>query len=285
MKAFKSLYCILAPVLLTWQALGDILPTVRAIKPVNGSAINSSTFPDVTITGACTAKRGVGVQMINFLYLGFNYQNQVTINPDGVTWSLDVGAIPVAFSTNLPVPGTNTFFFWAVDNSNVLSGAVKYSFFYEVPTPLTLQTNGSGTITGEKNGANLFWGRSYSVNALPKTGWLFYNWTDGSTNVLGTNTTLDFMMQPGTTLQANFVTNAFIHATGQYTGLFLDTNAVDPNYSGYITVTTEPTGAFSGKLLNKGKSYPFSGIFADQTNHTGLASISSISNSDVSLYL
>ena len=96
-----------------------------------------------------------------------------------------------------------------LDNNGVnFSGTNQVSFIYVVSTPLTVNTNGRGSLNPNYNGAFLQIGRSYSINATPGTGFAFVNWTGGTNlplNVLTNGPTVQFLMASNLTLQANFV--------------------------------------------------------------------------------
>ena len=67
----------------------------------------------------------------------------------------------------------------------------------------------------------------------------------------------------------SLTTNPFPNLAGTYSGLFAQTNAQFES-SGFLTLTLDPLGSFSGSILNAGGSYGFSGAFSV----TGQASVS-----------
>jgi hypothetical protein len=74
-------------------------------------------------------------------------------------------------------------------------------------TVLTVHTNGLGFMNPNYNNALLQIGKSYSITATPGSGFMFTNWTGGTTlplAVLTNGATLQFVMQSNLVLQANF---------------------------------------------------------------------------------
>jgi plastocyanin len=175
--------------------------------------------------------------------------------------------------------GTNIISAVAVDAVGNQSPVVVRSFFYKVPSPFTLsigEEGGNGTVSGKAfvpgdappkvNGPLLNIGEGYSVTAEPNAQSLFTNW---SGSISGTNPTLHFVMEPGLSLEANFVTNFFISAAGIYNGLFFIPSNVTEQTAGLIGGLTLKTGGlFSGKLSIAGETWGFSGAFDISGNGT-----------------
>jgi hypothetical protein len=88
-------------------------------------------------------------------------------------------------------------------------------------------------------------------------------------------------------LQANFVTNPFTAVAGVYNGLFAPTNGVSGESSGFFTAAlpANGSGAYSGKLLLGGNSYPFSGTFALSGNTQAILASSSKAPFTMALHL
>jgi len=104
--------------------------------------------------------------------------------------------------------GTNTIQAYAVDTSGNISPTNSVSFIAVLSTELTVNTNGSGTISPNYNGVPLQMFESYSMTATAGAGCLFTNWTGGISSpmaVLTNGPTLQFVMQSNLVLQANFV--------------------------------------------------------------------------------
>jgi len=124
---------------------------------------------------------------------------------------------------------------------------------------LSLNVNGSGNVTPLRNGQALALGKDYTLNAAPRPGNLFSNWSVAGIPV--TNPTLRFTMCSNLVITANFVTNPFTPASGVYNGLFYETNGVRQPGAGCFTVTLVTSGAFSGNVLLAGGTHSFSGRF------------------------
>lgn len=173
------------------------------------------------------------------------------------------------------VPGTNRLSVQAGDFSgNVSANSTRTSqtFFLEVPSLLTVKTNGQGTLSANLDQQSLFVGQDYVVQALPASGWVFTNWLVGSS--LSYHPNLTFTMQSNLVLQARFVPSPFTtNVAGTYTGLFYETNGVAFPSSGLITFTVDSAGACQGNVYVAGANLPFvDGRFApDGTAHLNLS--------------
>jgi hypothetical protein len=86
-----------------------------------------------------------------------------------------------------------------------------------------------------------------------------------------TGNPLTFLMQSNMILTANFVTNHFLQAAGDYNGLFyVAATGVAEETAGLLhNLIVSPLGLYSGQLVTGGQSYSFSGRF----NVAGLASV------------
>jgi len=164
-------------------------------------------------------------------------------------------------------PGTNVFRAYSVDPLGNHSVTSSVTIFYLTRSTLTLLVNGSGTISRRSLipfgppliGTNLVVGSNYSVTAIPSVNNFFSNWTGSITT---TNNPLTFLMMSNMVLQANFVTNSFIGAAGAYVGLFYSSNSPGAESTGLLTdLIVKGSGAYSGKLLLPGATYPVSGMF------------------------
>jgi hypothetical protein len=186
--------------------------------------------------------------------------------------------------TNQPLPGTNILAVQSIDYSGNISPVVTRSFFYQVPSTLSLtavSNGGTGYLTGHAflhgdtipaNGASLNIGERYSIVATPGASSLLGAWTNssGSYASVTNGTTLYFIMESNTAIQASFVSNMFLGIHGTYNGLFYDTNeiiannatnpAIDFQTAGMIhNLALGQKGTFSGQLLLAGGTYSLSG--------------------------
>ncbi len=168
------------------------------------------------------------------------------------------------------LPGTNILAVQSENAAGNLSTIASRQFFYEVPAALTLNSyGGTGTFTGKASikgdvvpaaGADLNIGEGYSLTAKASPGYLFSYWSDDTNTI--TKPTIDFIMESGLELTANFVTNEFFGLSGTYSGLFPETNAATEQSAGIITgLKIGTNGAYSGTLVLKGVGHAFSGSF------------------------
>jgi sugar lactone lactonase YvrE len=118
-------------------------------------------------------------------------------------------------------------------------------------------------------------GKTYTITANPKAGFVFDGWLVN--NTAGTGITplkqqmpsLTFIFQQGLVLAAEFIPNPFLPISGSYTGLVKSSptlpapNGTTPSVSteGCFTATVSSTGSFTGKLKLDGFELPVSGLF------------------------
>jgi hypothetical protein len=153
--------------------------------------------------------------------------------------------------------GTNVIMARAEDaDGNSATNSRRVTLF--VLSPLSVLTNGSGTVMGVSNGQVLQVGGNFKATAKPAPNYLFSHWSGG---VLSSNAMLTFTMQSNLVVQANFVTNRFLALKGDYNGLFYETNELHQETSGFFTLKLADHGSFSAKLISGPKTYPASGQF------------------------
>jgi len=161
-----------------------------------------------------------------------------------------------------------------MDLAGNLSKTSSVSVFYVTTTPLTLGVNGSGKITSGFTGDLLIVGKPYTVRGVPDVNNLFSNWSGvvPAGSVTFAANPLPFLMQSNMVLTANFVTNQFLQAAGEYNGLFYVTaTGVAEETAGLLNhLIVSPLGAYSGQLSIGGQNYSLSGGF----NVAGLTSLS-----------
>jgi hypothetical protein len=155
------------------------------------------------------------------------------------------------------VPGLNTIRIRSVDAAGNVSPEVIRTVTYVMMVPMTIATNGFGSVTPNLNGKLLEVGKTYTIRAVPAAGQAFAGWSGTESE----SQTLSFTMQPDLTLTANFVVSPFPVVKGSYAGLLWDTNGVAPGSAGAFTLNVTPSGIFSGKLTVGGTRYGFSGHF------------------------
>lgn len=227
----------------------------------DGTVPNTVYTNPITIRGRASDGSGVASVLYQLTYglVQTNlWQEAITTN----SWTNWWISAPLAFATN-------SVRVIAIDKIGNVSQQMNVNINYHVTNLLTLITN---TIPFYSNTQNritrnnfppntngLILGVSYRVTAEPANGWLFSNWVGSITS---TNRTLDFIMQPGMILQANFVTNPFIAMKGNYNGLFYPSDVpVMGSNSGAFSLSLSDKGTYSGRLLLAGMSLGFSGGF------------------------
>lgn len=207
---------------------------------------------------------------------------QVTITPSGAVaagavWQVDGGANQnsgvtlsnLSAGTHLvsfgPAPGwmPPANLFVSITNGDTTMTTGVYT---SVPvTKLMLLTNGAGTIRAQFSPQSVAIGRLYTVKAVPATGNIFSKWVGGTSPpyaVFATTASLTFNMQSNLLLEANFVTNLFLAAQGDYTGLFAPGNAArQQDNSGSFGFMLTKTGAVNGKLLIGSRTTTLTGQF------------------------
>jgi uncharacterized repeat protein (TIGR03803 family) len=165
------------------------IPTLTITSPTANQRWSNDVF---TATG--TAKDNVNVEGVFCELNGSGWSNAVTAN----NWSNWTAQVTLT-------PGTNLLKAYAVDGAGNISTTSTVSFVYVVSAPLTVLTNGLGTVSPNYNGALLQIGVNYSMTAAAASGFGFVNWTDENGNPLTNSTTLKFLMESNLTFTANFV--------------------------------------------------------------------------------
>ncbi len=226
-------------------ALDKTPPTVSITAPAANAKLTNST---VVVTGkASDAVAGGQVE--------YRLENAAGTN----AYQTGVGTTNWTATVNSLLPGVNTVRVRAMDLSSNISPAVARSFSYIVPSQLTQTNIGSGTVSPNLNGQLLNVGFSYTITAKPASpAYLFAGWTG---DVVSASTKLTFVMQSNMVLVADFVPNPFLPVTGNYQGLFYDTNGVSPDSSGFFSAAVKNTGGLSAKVQLGKSSYSLSGAF------------------------
>jgi hypothetical protein len=170
-----------------------IPPTVSITAPTSGQLVSNANF---TITG--TAKDNIGVGDVFYQLNGGDWLAAAPLVNNWSNWDAQATL----------TPGTNTFAAYAVDTSGNVSTTNSVKVVYILNTMLSVRTNGSGTVSPNLNGQSLAIGTTYSMTATAGTGFMFTNWTGGTSlplTLVTNGPTLRFVMQSNLLLQANFV--------------------------------------------------------------------------------
>ena len=182
-------------------------------------------------------------------------QNSHTVTGDGAESFCGPGLFTrcsVTFST------VGSFPYYCVPHVGQNMTGVVQVVEVSATSPLTIVIHGQGTVSPDLNGQALLVGNSYTITAVPATGFAFSGWTGGLT---ASEPRLTFTMQANLVLEANFIVDPLQSASGSYNGLFYVENAVQHETSGAFTFRLISSGRYTGKLQLAGKRLPFSGQF------------------------
>ena len=125
---------------------------------------------------------------------------RVEVQLNGGAFNSAVGTTNWSASLIL-APGTNRIRARSFDAASNSMTSAERTLVYAPLAPLTLGINGHGMIMPDLNGQLLEVGAQYSLTAVPMPGNAFYGWTGSVTT---TGATLNFTMQAGSALVANF---------------------------------------------------------------------------------
>jgi uncharacterized repeat protein (TIGR02543 family) len=174
-----------------------------------------------------------------------------------------VGNVTEALLADLPEGSVLYFAVTALDGAG-LESAPSNELMWTAPvtpnapaaaTPV-FRVRGEGYLSPDYSGRVLTPGKTYTVTAVPRPGYVFAGWS-GSEN--STNPRLSFTAQAGLVLEANFVLSPFPALAGNYSGLFCETNAVRANRAGFVSVAVTSRGTYSGRLQLGRARMSFSG--------------------------
>jgi hypothetical protein len=218
-------------------------PTVSFTTPADYSRQTNDT---ITVTGK--AKDNVAVTQVEF-----RLENEAGVTDYFPTvgtenWSATFGGL---------IPGTNTIRVRAYDAENLPTEAVRSVVYVEV-APITVITNGEGSITPLRDGQFLDIGKDYMAVAKPARNHFFTHWSGA---VESTANPLTFTMNTGFVLRGNFVFSPFFAAAGSYNGLFSEFENNRLESSGSISLKLAGLGGFSAKMMLGNQRLSFSGNF------------------------
>ncbi|HEV7928425.1 MAG TPA: hypothetical protein VGR14_23935, partial [Verrucomicrobiae bacterium] len=262
------------------NAAGTVLTTSRQLNfSMESNLTLIATFSDVTPPTVAVTPPAQQVATPGLLVRGTAHDNvgvgDVFCQFNGGSWNPVSSANAFTnWATNLTLAGgANMIRFYSIDLAGNFSKTSNVSVFYVTTTPLTLGINGSGKITPGLNGDLLVVGKPYTLRGVPAVNNLFSNWSGivPTGSVTFTGNPLTFLMQSNMVLTANFVTNQFLQATGQYNGIFyVEATGVAEETAGLLNhLNVSSLGAYSGQLSIGGQNYSVSGGF----NVAGQASL------------
>src|SRR5665213_3555056 len=171
----------------SFTVLDTTPPTVTITSPSASQRWSNSVF-------IVTGKAGDNAQVAQVYYQLFGEGWNLATTSNGWTnWSGNI---------TLTTPGTNIIQAYSVDSSGNMSSIASSHIVYVLTAPMTVQTNGVGTVSPNYNGQFLEIGKNYSMTASAGAGFAFTGWT-GSVSTNGT--IISFTMQSNTILTANFM--------------------------------------------------------------------------------
>lgn len=153
-------------------------------------------------------------------------------------------------------PGVGHLFDRWTGGASTVNAAVSFymrsnfsltAHFYPIPppTPLTLQTVGTGTVTGPTNGQLLAYLTTYTLVAKPGPGHIFGGWLGDQATL---SPTIYLYKHTNVSQTATFMPNPFIPLAGTYRGLYGRTNPLSIKSSGALAFTLGTPGTYSGTI-------------------------------------
>jgi hypothetical protein len=298
------------PIVTITNSLANNLRT-NSVLPIIGTASDNAQVSNV-LYWFTNINAGVTNVMSGAAIVITNGSTNLNKTPNVKLWSITNTPLPgtnilavlaVDYSSNLSTVVTRHFFYKVPSTlslTNVPDGGfgslAGHSFIHNDTAPT--------------NGALLNIGEGYSIVATPNPGSLTGNWTNTfGTNVMVTNgNTLKFVMESNMVIYATFVRNPFQGIAGTYDGLFYVTNELvttnvvtnsvinmvgGTNQTNMYPITNQAVtlevsvetagmldnlvlgaeGAYSGRLLLAGGSYPLSGTFDSYGSITNLVKL------------
>jgi len=216
------------------------------------------------------------VRVLDVAYWVTNVNNGVKTTVNGIAALAAGTGSSSNWTIQTPLlPGTNTLAVQSSNYAGLASPVESAAFFYRVTTPIQLLVSpaGMGMVTGiasvngdahPTNGAALYVGEGYTLTANPAKNWWLTNWTKNS-SVAGTNTTLNFIMEPNLVVTASFATNLFVGMAARYDGIFYPFSpqpATETNSGLIYNLVLGTSGVYSGKMyLGSGTPYTLVGAF------------------------
>ncbi len=212
-------------------------PTLSVNNPTEIRTTNSS----ISLSGSA----GDNAEVARILFDG--PLGRLT-TPGKSDWTAEV---PLTF-------GTNYILVRSLDYFGNLSTGVTLVVFRTLLSPVTLEIEGKGKVTGIANGQLLEVGVNYPVTARATKGNYFNGWR-GAVNSY--NPTINFTMVETGRLVARFSKSLLGMEPGNYQGVFAPSSNAPPNSSGLISFKLARNGIYSGKLSPIGASYGIRGQF------------------------
>jgi len=249
------------PAILTVVDLLANRPKVAITHPRPNTNLSTNVL---TIEGTASGAVGVAVAGVYYQINGGAWQLASSAN-GWSAWSVDNVVLE---------PGSYTVAAYAVNVVGTPSTTNYVSFGCELPNvQVKVLVEGSGTVSPNYNTNSLSPEGTFKVTARPDPGNLFVGWTNivsGATTNTSLDATLTFQPQSNLVLEATFVTNNFPKVQGFYNGLFTNANQGEQaaESSGFVELTVNTEGKFSGDLQTGGSRYSLKGVFDPYGNTT-----------------
>jgi hypothetical protein len=199
--------------------------------------------------------------------VGFQMTGMATDNSQlaGVWFSVNSGPWTLARSNGgwnhwyanfFPTNGVNTIFVFAVDQVGNVSRTNSVTFSATLQSSIFVTVSGQGKVRPDYNQKALNVGSQYSMTATPGKGFVFAGWTGG---LQSDAPKLSFTLTNELSVQAVFIPNPFLGASGKYVGASIRTNIFPPQQiTGPLTVHVLNNGAYAATV----QRMHFSGKFS-----------------------
>ncbi len=172
-----------------FSILDEVTPRIEITSPKPGQSVSNEI---VTVSGR--AKDNVSVSLVLYSINGSDWL-AADLSNNNLNWSANM----------VFTPGTNVFSVYAVDSSGNISPTNTARYVYVVNSQLSVTINGRGSLNPPYNNALLQIGASYTLTAIPATGYQFTSWTSSPGELIANRQALNFIMTTGLTFTANFV--------------------------------------------------------------------------------
>ena len=153
---------------------------------------------------------------------------------------------------------------YAVVVTNNAGAVTSHVATLTVNPVLALVIIGNGSVTGATNAQAIPLGRVLKLKAIPAAGNIFSNWVGtvaGTLVYLSNAPALTVPMASQLAITANFVPNPFPAVSGQFNGLFFETNGANVGTCGFFSLKVGTLGTYTGTILNDGRRASVSGRF------------------------
>jgi len=230
----------------------DQAPKITLTTPTANARV---VLPSVIVSGTATDNKGLG-------------KVQVALNSGAfadIVTTLDARGTGAKYKASVPaITGLNTVRVRTVDARGLISNEIVQQFTFVPLRPLALPIlpadSGSVSITPSGNLSLLEIGKTYTLTAKPKTGFLFDHWAGPGINQEAPS--LTFTMSEGLAITAHFAATPMSAVNaGVYQGLVVSSIGVPRQQSnqGLISLTLTPSALFSGSLVLGEARHVFTG--------------------------